>query len=332
MLAQMLGMEAGTDGVRVNAVCPGDTAPGMATHVDGRADLGETSGWLLPPAGRIGTAEDVAGAVSFFVSPDSAFCNGSILLVDGGMRAAVRREPGHELMYGLDGRVALVTGGTSGIGKSCVERLRAEGMTVVFTGRNVERGSAVAEETGADVPALRRPRPGRLRPGGRRDAPPRRAGGSTCCSRTPASSSAAPIEHTPEPAFLELLEVNLTSLFRTSRACFGPMRDQGGGSMIHLASDSGIRGVHEIAGVLRDEGRRDRRLRAVRGRGCAVRRPRQCRLPGRRDARASRRRPRATASTPRIRAAGRCRPRAGSAPGRMSQRSSPGSPPTSRRT
>ena len=54
------------------------------------------------------------------------------------------------------------------------------------------------------------------------------------------------IEHTPEPAFLELLEVNLTSLFRTSRACFGPMRDQGGGSMIHLASDSGIRGVHEI--------------------------------------------------------------------------------------
>jgi NAD(P)-dependent dehydrogenase (short-subunit alcohol dehydrogenase family) len=90
MLAQMLGMEAGRDGVRVNAVCPGDTAPGMATHVDGRADLGEASGWLLPPAGRIGTAEDVAGAVSFFVSSDSAFCNGSILLVDGGMRAAVR--------------------------------------------------------------------------------------------------------------------------------------------------------------------------------------------------------------------------------------------------
>ena len=36
----------------------------------------------------------------------------------------------------LEGRTALVTGGTSGIGKACVERLRAEGMTVVFTGRN----------------------------------------------------------------------------------------------------------------------------------------------------------------------------------------------------
>ena len=90
MLAQMLAMETGRDGIRVNAVCPGDTAPGMATHVGGRSEVGSTDDWLLPPAGRVGTGEDVAGAVSFFVSPDSSFCTGSVLLVDGGMRAAVR--------------------------------------------------------------------------------------------------------------------------------------------------------------------------------------------------------------------------------------------------
>ena len=90
MLVQMLGMEAGKDGIRVNAVCPGDTAPGMVTTVAGREEFGDTAGWLLPPAGRIGTGADVAGAVAFFVSPDSTFCNGAILLVDGGMRAAVR--------------------------------------------------------------------------------------------------------------------------------------------------------------------------------------------------------------------------------------------------
>ena len=50
---------------------------------------------------------------------------------------------------GLEGRTALVTGGTSGIGKACVERLRVEGMTVAFTGRNVQRGEAVAAATGA---------------------------------------------------------------------------------------------------------------------------------------------------------------------------------------
>ena len=90
MLTQMIGMEGGPSGIRANAVCPGDTAPGMVTTTAGRAPHGDPATWLLPPLGRVGTAEDVAGAVAFFVSGDSAFCNGSILLVDGGMRAAVR--------------------------------------------------------------------------------------------------------------------------------------------------------------------------------------------------------------------------------------------------
>lgn len=90
MLVQTLAVEAGPGGIRVNAVCPGDTAPGMATNVSGRDETGDPSGWILPPLSRVGTGGDVAGAVSFFVSSDGAFCNGSILLVDGGMRAAQR--------------------------------------------------------------------------------------------------------------------------------------------------------------------------------------------------------------------------------------------------
>jgi NAD(P)-dependent dehydrogenase (short-subunit alcohol dehydrogenase family) len=90
MLVQMLAVEAGPHGIRVNAVCPGDTAPGMATFVEGRVESRDTEGWLRPPLGRVGTGADVAGAVAFFVSGDSAFCNGSILLVDGGMRASLR--------------------------------------------------------------------------------------------------------------------------------------------------------------------------------------------------------------------------------------------------
>jgi NAD(P)-dependent dehydrogenase (short-subunit alcohol dehydrogenase family) len=147
---------------------------------------------------------------------------------------------------GLGGRVALVTGGTSGIGRSCVERLRAEGMGVAFTGRSDERGDAVARETGATFIQCDHHDRGKsdqavakaLEAGdGRLDVLVANAGilfqGS--------------IEETPADAFRELLEVNLTSLFRISRACFGPMRDGGGGSMIHIASDAGIRAVHEIA-------------------------------------------------------------------------------------
>jgi NAD(P)-dependent dehydrogenase (short-subunit alcohol dehydrogenase family) len=147
--------------------------------------------------------------------------------------------------YGLDGRVALVSGGTSGIGKSCVERLRAEGMTVVFTGRSEERGAVVAGATGAtflrcdarDRAASDEAVAEALRIGGGRvDVLVANAG----------ILMGGPIEATPEAAFRELVEVNLTSLFRTSRACFGPMREHGGGSMIHIASDTGIRGIHDI--------------------------------------------------------------------------------------
>jgi meso-butanediol dehydrogenase / (S,S)-butanediol dehydrogenase / diacetyl reductase len=91
-LGRMLAVEGGPHGVRTNVVCPGDTAPGMATFVEGRVEPepGEASGWLAPPLGRVGTGADVAATVAFFVSADSSFCNGAVLLVDGGMRASLR--------------------------------------------------------------------------------------------------------------------------------------------------------------------------------------------------------------------------------------------------
>ena len=74
----------------MNAVCPGDTAPGMATYVAGRNETADPASWTLPPLARVGTGADVASSVAFFASGDGAFCNGSILLVDGGMRASLR--------------------------------------------------------------------------------------------------------------------------------------------------------------------------------------------------------------------------------------------------
>lgn len=49
----------------------------------------------------------------------------------------------------IDGKIAVVTGGASGIGEAVVRRFRAEGAQVVFTDLNETAGAALAAETGA---------------------------------------------------------------------------------------------------------------------------------------------------------------------------------------
>jgi NAD(P)-dependent dehydrogenase (short-subunit alcohol dehydrogenase family) len=147
---------------------------------------------------------------------------------------------------GLEGRLALVAAGTSEAGEACVRRLREEGVTVVFTGTDRARCEAIAVQTGASfVDCDPRDREGCDRAfaqaldlcGGRLDVLVTNAG----------MVLEGSLQATSEAAFRELLEVNLTSVFRTARAGLRVMRGQAGGSMVHVASDAGIRARHEAA-------------------------------------------------------------------------------------
>ena len=87
-LMRCLAAEWGPDGVRVNAICPGDTAPGMVTTTSGRREPGTTDGWLPPPLGATVRAQDVAGSAAFLASDDATRITGVGLLIDAGMRAS----------------------------------------------------------------------------------------------------------------------------------------------------------------------------------------------------------------------------------------------------
>lgn len=53
----------------------------------------------------------------------------------------------------LDGQVAVVTGGATGIGRAVVDALAAAGATVAIVARNLERAQAAAKEVGAKAHA-----------------------------------------------------------------------------------------------------------------------------------------------------------------------------------
>jgi NAD(P)-dependent dehydrogenase (short-subunit alcohol dehydrogenase family) len=94
MLSNMLAIEGGRRGVRSNAICPGDTAPGMRHMGPPGSDRPEEdpATWIVPPLGRVGEAIDVAEAAVFLCSDRAAFVNGVALLIDGGMRAGMRTD------------------------------------------------------------------------------------------------------------------------------------------------------------------------------------------------------------------------------------------------
>lgn len=85
-LTKALAVELAPHGIRVNSVAPTFvetqmTAPFLADE-EFRADVLERI-----PLGRIGTVEDVVGAVLFLASPAAALVTGTSLLVDGGWTA-----------------------------------------------------------------------------------------------------------------------------------------------------------------------------------------------------------------------------------------------------
>ncbi|GIP26999.1 short-chain dehydrogenase [Paenibacillus sp. J23TS9] len=85
-LTKVLALEWSGRGVCINAVGPTFIyTPGTAERLDTPEFRDEVLARI--PAGRIGTIEDVAGAVIYLASPASDLVTGTLLLVDGGWTA-----------------------------------------------------------------------------------------------------------------------------------------------------------------------------------------------------------------------------------------------------
>ena len=81
-LTMAIAREVGSLNITCNAVAPGFIETAMTATL---GDEFKQNAVEQIPLGRVGTSEDVAGAVKFLASDDASYITGHVLSVNGGM-------------------------------------------------------------------------------------------------------------------------------------------------------------------------------------------------------------------------------------------------------
>jgi NAD(P)-dependent dehydrogenase (short-subunit alcohol dehydrogenase family) len=137
-------------------------------------------------------------------------------------------------MGALDGKVAIVTGGAQGIGAAIAAGLGAEGAEVVIADLEPPEGGIQADVSSEDD--VTRMVGEALERNGRIDILVNNAG-------LYASLEMRAFTEIPLDEWNRVMEVNVASMFLTSRAVVPVMREQGGGKIVNISSGTPFRGV-----------------------------------------------------------------------------------------
>ncbi|HSD52460.1 MAG TPA: SDR family NAD(P)-dependent oxidoreductase [Candidatus Methylomirabilis sp.] len=142
------------------------------------------------------------------------------------------------------GKVALVAGGGSGIGRATSEIFAERGGAVVVADINQVAAKATAEQiarTGRKAEACACDITRRDQVQGAVEMARRTFGRLDVLVNCAGILKANLLEETPEEEWNEVLQVNLTGAFLLTKAAMATMRQQGGGSIVHIASRMAIR-------------------------------------------------------------------------------------------
>ena len=145
----------------------------------------------------------------------------------------------------FSGKVALITGATTGIGEACAQVFAESGATVMVSGRHQQRGRAVVEAIraaggNAQFAAVD------LRAAGACERLAadtiERLGGLDVLVNNAGILYTANAPDTSDEQWLDTLAVNVNALFYLSRAAVKHMRGAGGGAIVNVASEWGLNG------------------------------------------------------------------------------------------
>jgi len=144
----------------------------------------------------------------------------------------------------LGGKVALVTGAATGIGKACADLLAENGATVIYSDRDLPRATDTAQGKGhavlmdvADRAGIEDAVAQVLARFGQIDVLVNNAGIGV------KAEDRAPIDAFPERPWDEILAIDLTGVFLVSRAVIKGMKARQTGAVVNIASITGLVGL-----------------------------------------------------------------------------------------
>lgn len=157
----------------------------------------------------------------------------------------------------FDGQIVIVTGGTSGIGKASAIHFAGEGATVVITGRRVERGEGVVREIGASGGKAQFIAADHKKPEDCRrvvETVIDQFGRVDILFNNAGIVVKGRADETTEDVWRDVMELNVTAVWRMSRLVLRHMRKQGKGVIVNNASDWGLVGGKEAVAYCASKG------------------------------------------------------------------------------
>ena len=156
---------------------------------------------------------------------------------------------GVEALFGLTGRVAVVTGASSGLGVGFARALAGAGANLVLAARRADRLESLAQElreAGAEVLPVACDVTEATQVEALKDACLERFGRVDILVNNAGTTEVVPAENESEEAFLRVLNVNLNGSFYCAQRFGRVMLEAGQGSIINVASIFGMVGSGAI--------------------------------------------------------------------------------------
>ncbi len=148
-------------------------------------------------------------------------------------------------MTDLSGKVALVTGSTTGIGEATARCLAEAGAALMISGRDAARGEAIARDLHARGTRTAFARVDLREPNACEalvETTVRELGGLDILVNNAGILYTANALDTSNEQWLDTLAVNVSAVFYLSRAAIAHMRANGGGAIVNVASEWGLNG------------------------------------------------------------------------------------------